>query len=174
VVFCLAAVLAIGATACGSSGSRKAGPTPRTSHQTDQPPSQSTAQPPSQSTAEPPSQSTGQDDGLENPTPTFRKKLEDGDCEEVAADADRLLATSAPAAVLAQLHVYRAVARGCTGDVDAARADVAIAQSQRDLLDDASRKILEEIETRGVPQSRAEVRTILVPVRTVPPAANQP
>lgn len=97
---------------------------------------------------------------------SLEKELEAGECDLVASQTAEVLATSeskTPATV-AEAHLYHALADACLGNNATAELDQA--EASRTLLSDGSVKILDRVRSEGVPQTPAEVQDVL-PVRTI-------
>jgi hypothetical protein len=164
-------VLGIGVVACG--GNEQAASPPSSKHAKEQ----SSTGPGQGSTGEQGHGFTQQDTEQDSPdgqtetdeegpgNASFRKKLEEGDCS-VKDDTELVLAQNSDGALLAEAHLYHALAIAvCGGSQTNAKAELDAVEA--DLLSAESREAL--IRARSeVPTSMQDLPAVLAPATTNP------
>jgi hypothetical protein len=106
-------------------------------------------------------------DGHGNPE-YYRKRLDRGECAAVQEETAKVIAQPASAADLAEAHLYRGLAAGLCNVAGFVEIDIARANADREHLSSKSQEILEQVNEKGVPRTREELREILSAAKLKP------
>jgi hypothetical protein len=103
---------------------------------------------------------------------TFIAPLKRGECGPVERAASGIITRAGDPVLLAEAHLYHALAIGCAGDEADARKELEGVEAKQNLLSASSQQILRQIALQGIPRDATDVRavlgTITVTVTTTP------